>query len=194
MFLNAGTQGASRFPILVWCHGGGWVIGDLDTTDGPPRHLCIGADCVAVSVDFPLAPETKFPGPDEDCYAATQWAVDNAAAINGGPARVAVWRRQRGGNLAAAISLMARDRNGPAIPFHLLLYPVIAPDIGTAYCRDYATGCSLTQDGMRRFWDQYLANRADAGFPCPRCWDQGRRAINEATTALKASFASVGQT
>ena len=89
---------------------------------------------------------------------------------------------------------MARDRNGPAIPFQLLLYPVIAADIGTAYCRDYATGRSLTQDGMRRFWDQYLANRADAGFPCPTVLDQGRRAINEATTALKASFASVGQT
>ena len=91
-----GTQGASRFPILVWYHGGSWVIGDLDTADGPPRHLCVGADCVAVSVDFPLAPETKFPGPDKDCYAATQWAVDNAAAINGGPARVAV-----GGDSAA---------------------------------------------------------------------------------------------
>ena len=244
-------EGTGPFPIMVWYHGGGWVIGDLESADGPSRHLCVGADCVVVSVDYRLAPETKFPGPAEDCYAATQWAVDNAAAINGDPARVAVGGDSAGGNLAAAMCLMARDRNGPAISFQLLVYPVTERNFDTASYRDNATGYSLTQDGMRWFWDQYLANDADAAnpyaapaqaadlsgqppalvitaefdplrdegeayaellrnagvpvqatrydgmihgfFAMPTVLDQGRRAVDEATAALKASFALVGQ-
>ncbi len=244
-------EGSGPFPILMWYHGGGWVIGDLESADGPSRHLCVGADCVVVSVDYRLAPETKFPGPAEDCYAATQWVMNNAAAINGDPARVAVGGDSAGGNLAAAVSLMARDRNGPAISFQLLVYPVTERNFSTASYHDNATGYSLTQAGMRWFWDQYLADDADAAnpyaapaqaanlsglppalvitaefdplrdegeayavllrnagvptqatrydgmihgfFAMPAVLDQGRRAVNEATSALKASLALVGQ-
>ncbi len=244
-------EGSGPFPILIWYHGGGWVIGDLESADGPSRHLCVGADCVVVSVDYRLAPETKFPGPAEDCYAAIQWAVDNAAAINGDPARVAVGGDSAGANLAAAISLMARDRNDPAISFQLLVYPVTERNFSTASYHDNATGYSLTQAGMRWFWDQYLADDADAAnpyaapaqaanlsglppalvitaefdplrdegeayaellrnagvptqatrydgmihgfFAMPAVLDQGRRAVDEATAALKASLALVGQ-
>ena len=122
MFQNARTQAAGPFAILVWFHGGGWVIGDLDTADGPSRHMCVGTDCVVASVDYHLAPETKFPGPAEDCYAATRWAVDNAASINGDPARADVGGNNDRGNLAATISLMSRDHNGPAISCQLQVY------------------------------------------------------------------------
>ena len=78
------------FPILMWFHGGGWVVGDLDMADATARHLAVGASCVVVSVDYRLAPETKFPGAADDCYAATQWATQHAAEINGDPHRIAV--------------------------------------------------------------------------------------------------------
>mgnify|MGYP002525855684 FL=1 len=83
-------EGSGPFPVLVWFHGGGWVLGDLEIADGVSRHLTVGAGCVVVSVDYRLAPETKFPGPADDCYAGTQWAAQNAAAINGNPAKIAV--------------------------------------------------------------------------------------------------------
>ena len=95
-------NGEGPFPILVWYHGGGWVVGDLDTADPSARHLCSGAACVVVSVDYRLSPETKFPGPAEDCYSATIWAVENAASLNADPpswpwaatAPAGTWRRR----------------------------------------------------------------------------------------------------
>ena len=116
--------GNGPFPIVVWFHGGGWVVGDLDMADATARHLTVGAECVVVSVDYRLAPETKFPGPAEDCYAATQWVAQHAAAINGDAQRIAVGGDSAGGNLAAAVALMARDRRGPELVFQLLVYPV----------------------------------------------------------------------
>ena len=158
-------SGSGPFPILAWYHGGGWVIGDLESADASARHLCSGAGCVVVSVDYRLAPETKFPGPAEDCYAATVWAVENAHSINADPSRLAVGGDSAGGNLAAAISLMAADRNGPEIAFQLLVYPVTDRSFDTASYVDNAEGYMLTQDGMRWYWDQYLANDADAANP-----------------------------
>ena len=117
-------EGDGPFPILAWYHGGGWVIGDLDSADPTARHLCKGAGCVVVSVDYRLSPETRFPGAVEDCYAATVWAADNAASLGADASRLAVGGDSAGGNLAAAISLMAADRNGPAIVHQLLVYPV----------------------------------------------------------------------
>ena len=114
--------GAGPFPILAWFHGGGWVIGDLDSADATARHLAVGAGCVVVSVDYRLAPETKFPGAADDCYAATQWAIQHASQIHGDPDRIAVGGDSAGGNLAAAVSLMARDRRGPSLAFQLLVF------------------------------------------------------------------------
>ena len=107
------------FPGLVWFHGGGWVVGDLDSADSTARHLCVGADCVVVSVDYRLAPDTKFPGPAEDCYVATQWLAANAASLNVDPARIATGGDSAGGNLSAAVSLMSRDRGGCPLVFQL---------------------------------------------------------------------------
>ena len=91
-------EGTGPFPILAWFHGGGWVVGDLESADGTARNLSVGGNCVVVSVDYRLAPETKFPGPAEDCWAAMKWAVDNASTINGNGSRLAV-----GGDSAGAL-------------------------------------------------------------------------------------------
>ena len=121
--------GSGPFPILCWFHGGGWVIGNLETADATARHLAVKSECVVVSVDYRLAPESKFPVPFDDCYAATEWAAQNAAALNGDADRIAVGGDSAGGNLAAAVALAARDRRGPSLSFQLLVYPVTAPGL-----------------------------------------------------------------
>jgi acetyl esterase len=154
--------GNGPFPIVVWFHGGGWVLGDLDMADATARHLTVGAGCVVVSVDYRLAPETKFPGPAEDCYAATQWVAQHAAAINGDAQRIAVGGDSAGGNLAAAVALMARDRRGPELVFQLLVYPVTQRDFTTNSYQQRAEGYMLTTASMQWYWEQYLQHPADA--------------------------------
>ena len=158
-------EGSGPFPALVWFHGGGWVVGDLDTADGAARHLTVGSGFVVVSVDYRLAPETKFPGPAEDCYSATQWVVHNAASINADAGKIAVGGDSAGGNLAAAVSLMARDRGGPSVGFQLLVYPVTDRDFSTPSYSHNGNDYQLTRDGMVWFWDHYLQNDADAANP-----------------------------
>ncbi len=158
-------HGAGPFPILAWYHGGGWVVGDLESADASARHLCLGAECVVVSVGYRLAPETKFPGASDDCYAATVWAADNAGSINGDASRLAVGGDSAGGNLAAAVSLMAADRKGPSIAMQLLVYPVTDRNFDTASYSDNSEGYSLERETMRWYWDHYLVSDADAGNP-----------------------------
>ena len=158
-------EGSGPFPILVWYHGGGWVIGDLESADPTARHLCKGAGCVVVSVDYRLSPETKFPGPADDCYAATVWAANNAASLNADASRLAVGGDSAGGNLAAAISLMAADRGGPDIVHQLLVYPVTERNYETPSYSQNAEGFLLARDAMIWYWDAYLASEADAANP-----------------------------
>ncbi len=158
-------EGEGPFPIMAWFHGGGWVVGDLDSADATARSLTVGAQCVVVSVDYRLAPDTKFPGPAEDCFAATRWCAGHAASLNADPSRLAVGGDSAGGNLAAAVSLMARDRGGPAIGFQLLVYPVTERNFETVSYTDNADGYQLSRDGMIWYWDHYLASDADASNP-----------------------------
>ena len=157
--------GDGPFPVTMMFHGGGWVIGDLDTADSQSRELCAGADSIVVSVDYRLAPEHRFPAAAEDCYAASCWAKDNAASLGGDPSRFAVAGDSAGGNLAAVVALMARDKNGPAIDFQLLVYPVTD---GVRFDRDSyrenAEGYLLTTESMHWFWDHY-ADAADRANP-----------------------------
>ncbi len=114
-------EGKGPFPVLVFFHGGGWVIGNIESHDAVCRSLTNQAGCITVSADYRLAPEHKFPAAPEDCYAATQWVAANAATFNGDPTRIAVGGDSAGGNLAAVVSLMARDRGGPNLVYQLLI-------------------------------------------------------------------------
>jgi acetyl esterase len=154
--------GTGPFPILIWCHGGGMVVGDLDTADPTARHLTVQAGCVTVSVDYRLAPETKFPGACDDCYAAAVWASDNAASIQGDASRMAVGGDSAGGNLAAVLAQMARDRAHPSFAIQLLIYPMTSVDFETSSYRDNADGYLLTRDSMKWYWEQYLDSDDDA--------------------------------
>jgi len=157
--------GTGPFPALVWFHGGGWVVGDLDSADATARFLTVASKCVVVSVDYRLAPETKFPGPAEDCYAATEWVAHNAASINANPHKLAVGGDSAGGNLAAAVCLMSRDRSGPTVGFQLLVYPVTDRNFVNESYTSNAEGYQLTRDGMIWYWDHYLRSDADGTNP-----------------------------
>ena len=158
-------QGQGPFPVLVFFHGGGWVIGNLDTVDVPCRLLTNRADCIVVSVDYRLAPEHKFPAAINDAYAAVCWVVDHASSIQADPSRVAVGGDSAGGNLAAVVTLMARDKCGPSIRFQMLIYPVTNHSYHTDSYRDNADGYYLTKDTMVWFWNHYLPHEDTGKHP-----------------------------
>jgi acetyl esterase len=149
-------------PVLVFFHGGGWVVGDIETHDTVCRHLANRAECVVVSVDYRLAPEHKFPAAVDDAYAATAWVADNAAALGADPVRLAVGGDSAGGNLAAAVSLMARDASAPRICYQLLIYPATDAAMRHESIARFAEGYVLTRSTMRWFYEQYLRSPDDA--------------------------------
>jgi acetyl esterase len=152
--------GPSPHPVLVYYHGGGWVIGDLYTHDGLCRSIANAARCAVASVDYRLAPEWKYPVPVEDSSAALRWVVANAARLGLDPRRVAVGGDSAGGNLATVVALLARERGGPALVHQVLIYPVTDHAFDTASYLENATGYVLTREGMRWFWSHYLSREA----------------------------------
>jgi acetyl esterase len=152
--------------ILVYFHGGGWVVGDIASHDYVCRALTNAAGCVVVSVDYRLAPEHKFPAGPEDCYAATEWVSKNAASLGSDADHIAVGGDSAGGNLAAVISLMARDRKGPRIRHQMLIYPVTDAAMDTPSYKEFtADGFVLSKLDMEWFWGYYLANKRDGENP-----------------------------
>lgn len=158
-------NGRGPFPLLVYFHGGGWVVGSIETVDASCRSLTNQVGCITVSVDYRLAPEHKFPAAPDDCYAATTWTALNAASIHGDPSRMAVGGESAGANLAAAVALMAQERGAPSIALQLLLYPVIDRNANLPSSRENAEGYFLTTEMMGWFWNHYLRNDADAENP-----------------------------
>jgi acetyl esterase len=152
---------STPLPSVVYFHGGGWVIGTLDSTDAICRMLANRAACKVVSVDYRLAPESKFPEAIDDCYAALNWVRNNADELGVDPDRLAVSGDSAGGNLAAALAIKARDEGGPALRFQLLVYPVTDHRFDTVSYRDNGEGYLLTTDMMRWFWDHYLGPSTD---------------------------------
>ncbi len=146
---------ADLSPAIVYFHGGGWVIGDLETHDPVCRQLALATGYTVIAVDYRLAPEHPFPAPLDDCYDATCWVADNARSLNIDPGRIAVAGDSAGGNLAACVSLKARDMGSPAISFQLLIYPVIDSQMNTQSYEDNADGFLLTRDSMQWFWNHY---------------------------------------
>jgi acetyl esterase len=163
--------GNGPFGALVYFHGGGWVIGNIETHDATCRQLTAGAGCVTVSVDYRLAPEHKFPAGPEDCYAATKWVAENAGALNVDQNRLAVGGDSAGGNLAAAVALMARDRGGPKLAFQLLIYPATDCANNTPSQHEFAQVSRdylLSRADMEWFWGHYLGpNDKTNPIACP---------------------------
>ena len=158
-------DGPGPHPALVYYHGGGWVIGDLYTHDGLCRSITNAARCALLSVDYRLAPESKYPVAVEDSYAALLWIVANAERLGIDRRRMAVGGDSAGGNLATVMALMARDRTGPRLALQVLIYPVTDHDLDTRSYRENATGYILTREGMRWFWNHYLASEAQGREP-----------------------------
>jgi acetyl esterase len=157
-------EGTGPFPVLVFFHGGGWVICGLDTHDGPCRALTNKAGCVTVSVDYRLAPENKFPAGVEDCFAATKWVAAHAKELNADANRLAVGGDSAGGNLSAVISQLARDAGGPKIAFQLLIYPATEAELDTHSHKNF-TDYFLTKDDILYFWKHYLRSADDRKDP-----------------------------
>jgi acetyl esterase len=152
-------EGSGPFPLLVFFHGGGFVLGDLDTHDGLCRNLANGARCIVVSVDYPLAPEHKFPAAPDACYTATCWVAEHAATINGDASHLAVGGDSAGGNLAAVVALMARDQDYPALAFQLLIYPDLDFRRTNFSIREYAGKYgNITRESQNWFMDHYLTS------------------------------------
>ncbi len=152
-------------PLLVYCHGGGWVIGNLDTHDGLCRFLADFSGCRVLSIDYRLAPEHPFPAAVEDAAAAFSWAAEHAAELGADPARIAVAGDSAGGNLSTGACLQARDNGGPQPAMQLLLYPVTDVVGGQASRDIFAEGFLLTRNDMDWFEDHYLPDGCDPEDP-----------------------------
>ena len=160
-------EGVGPFPLLVFFHGGGFVLGNLEIDDSICRELAAGAGCVVLSIDYRLAPEHKFPAGSDDCLAATRWAARHGAVAFGiDPARIAVGGMSAGGNLAAVTALRVRDQGGPPLCGQLLGVPVTDYcEPGTESYRSFAAGYTLSRDEMLWFWQQYLNAPSEAELP-----------------------------
>jgi acetyl esterase len=156
LYRPAGTNASDVLPALVFYHGGGWVIGDLDTHDGPCRRYANAARCRVVSVDYRMAPEHPFPAAVDDCAAATKWVIDNAASFGIDPTKVAVGGDSAGGNLAAVIALMARDGTIPPLAFQMLVYPATDMTMTSVSSTTIGPGVPLTSVTMKWFIDHYM--------------------------------------
>lgn len=158
-------KGKGPFPVLVYYHGGGWVIASLDAYDASARALTNAAGAVVVSLAYRQAPTHKFPAAADDAFAAYQWALQNAASINGDPGRVAVGGESAGGNLAAVVSMMARDK-GVKLPVHqLLVYPITSFNFESPSYTENANAHPLSKGAMQWFFDKYMRSDADAKNP-----------------------------
>jgi acetyl esterase len=154
------TNLTGRLPIVLHCHGGGWILGDKDTHDRLTRELAAAARSVVVFVDYTPAPEAHYPVQIEQAYTALEWAAHNGAELGADPARIAVFGDSVGGNMATVLTMLVKDRGGPSIAGQVLFYPVTDADLHTASYDRYADGPWLTRGAMKWFWDAYLPEEA----------------------------------
>jgi acetyl esterase len=159
------AAGNGPLPVVVYFHGGGWVLGNIESHEGICRALANAGGVIVVTVDYRLAPEHRFPAAAEDAYAATRWAAEHAAGFGGDPRRIAVAGDSAGGNLAAVTCLMARDRGGPRVDFQVLLYPITDYNINTGSYTDFADGFFLTRAEMAWYWEHYVEKAEDRRHP-----------------------------
>ena len=159
------ASSAGVLPVVMYFHGGGWVLGDRDTHDRLVREIAAGARAAVVFVDYARSPEARYPVAIEQAYAATRYVADNAADLRIDPLRLAVAGDSVGGNMAAAVTLMANQRRGPRIAFQVLFYPVTDAGFDTPSYSQFADGPWLTKRAMEWFWDAYLPDPAARDQP-----------------------------
>jgi acetyl esterase len=157
--------GAGPAPALIYFHGGGFVLGNLEICDPFCRALANRSGCVVIAINYQKAPEHRYPIPLEDCYAATQWVFQWTDALNLDADRIGVAGDSAGANLAAAVTLRARDESGPSLAWQLLAYPCLRYAWDSASALEYASGYTLERAGMEYFWKHYIARPADTEDP-----------------------------
>ena len=162
------AAGNGLLPVLVYFHGGGWVLGNIESHEGICRALANAGGVIVVTVDYRLAPEHRFPAAAEDAYAATRWAAEHAAEFGGDPRRIAVAGDSAGGNLAAVTCLMARDRGGRRVDFQVLLYPITDYNINTGSYIGFRRWFLL--DPLRDGLVLGTLRRESRGSPAPPCF------------------------
>jgi len=155
----------ARLPVLVYFFGGGWMLGTIETSDAICRNLANAAHCTVVAVGYRLAPEHPFPAAVHDCFAAVRWIHAHGAEIGADPARLAVGGDSAGGNLAAAVTLLARDANGPTITAQLLVYPNTDHLSDTPSGRQNDDALFFNSRSVESYWSNYLARPADGADP-----------------------------
>jgi len=148
----------ATLPVIVYLHGAGWVFGSTQTHDRLMRELAVGAGAAVVFPEYRLSPEARYPTALEECYSAVQWVAECGREHGMDPERLAVAGDSVGGNMAAAVTLLSRERGGPDIALQLLFYPVTDAAFDTASYHQFAEGYHLRRDAMIWFWDQYTRN------------------------------------
>jgi acetyl esterase len=161
LYRPAGTEPLARLPGVVFFHGGGWVLGDLDTHDVTCRQLANAAICSVLAVDYRRPPESVFPAAADDAYAATDWFAAFADTLHVDRGRIAVMGDSAGGNLAAVTALTARERGGPRLRMQVLVYPVVDMHLASDSYARHADGYTLTRGAMKWFRSQYVPDEAD---------------------------------
>lgn len=154
------SAGNAKLPVVMYFHGGGWVLGDAGTHDRLVREIANGADAAVVFVDYDRSPEARYPVPIEQAYAATKYVAEHGAALHVDPSRLAVAGDSVGGNMTAAVTLLAKQRGGPRIAYQVLFYPVTDARFDNGSYTRFANGPWLTKKAMEWFWDAYLPDVA----------------------------------
>jgi len=157
--------GPGPLPVVVFFHGGGWVLGNIESHESICRAIANASATIVVAVDYRLAPEHRFPAAAQDAYAATSWVAEHAGEFGGDPGRIAVAGDSAGGNLAAVACLLARDRNGPRIAFQVLIYPITDYNLQNESYSHFAEGFFLTRSEMAWYWEKYVPKRDDRTHP-----------------------------
>jgi acetyl esterase len=152
-------------PVVMYFHGGGWVLGGFDTHERLVRELANGANAAIVFVNYTPSPEAKYPVSLEQAYAATKWVAQNGQTINVNSSNLALVGDSVGGNMAAAVALLAKERSGPPIKFQVLFYPVTDANFDTPSYMAYQEGYFLTREAMKWFWDNYTSNQTNRKEP-----------------------------
>jgi acetyl esterase len=152
-------------PVVIYTHGGGWILGDKDTHERLVREVANAAGAVVVFVDYTPAPDARYPVQNEQAYATLEWVAEHAAEIGADPSRIAVMGDSVGGNMATVLTLMAKERSGPSLAAQVLFYPVTDADFETSTYERYADGPWLTRPAMRWFWDAYAPGEGRRSEP-----------------------------